>query len=194
MMSSPFVSDFLDTFFPGSKLFSTCTKTKQQPSRHCCFFSSSTFFQLLLCFYPKGKAKDKPRVCRMERQMMKSGFSHISKPLPPRKPSQSAAAQLCTPGRRWRAAQGGVLLMWVPPCGTVLSRGSGEKSHLLPRNNLFLQKASGFTAGWLPRTSKTIRISRQNHPWWSRAGNSPRSMGTERWSSSQCWSCIEQCH
>lgn len=145
-MSLSFVSQtFLIPFSQGQNS-STCTKTKQQTSRHC-FFSPpvSPFFSFYSVSTQKAK-QNKPRVYHMERQMVKRGFSHISNPLPPCEPSQSAAAQLCTPARRWCAARGGVLLMWVPPCGTVLSWGSGKKRHLLPCNNLFLQKASGFMA------------------------------------------------
>lgn len=43
----------------------------------------------------------------MGTQTMKGGFSHISKPMPPCKPSLSSAVQLRTPGR-WCVAQGGV--------------------------------------------------------------------------------------
>lgn len=53
------------------------------------------------------------------------------------------------------------MLMWVPPCGTVL-----KKNHLLPCNNLFLQKSIRFHGRLAPlcSRSKTIRISCWNHP------------------------------
>lgn len=78
----------------------------------------------------------------MEAQTRKGVFSHFSKPMPHCKPSLSFAAQLHTPAR------GGVHVnVSAPLWYCTVSLGLGKKSHLLPCNNLFLQKASSFTAG-----------------------------------------------
>lgn len=66
MMPSPLFSQTFSIPFSQGQNNLAHAQNPNGTRRHRFFFFSFTFFQLLLCFYPKGKAKYKPTVCCMQ--------------------------------------------------------------------------------------------------------------------------------
>lgn len=153
------LSDFLNTFFPGSKLFSTCTKNGVSRHWDFFFFQSFTFFSAFALFLHQRQSK-------IQTKSLPHGDEDDEGRLQPRLQAHASLQALpelcctavhtckvvCSSGRCVRVNVSAPL--WY----CTVSWGLGKKSHLLPCNNLFLQKASGFTAGSLPCTVRAKQL------------------------------------